>query len=131
MRAHRPLAPYLFVAPALIVFGFAVLMPFVFTSAFSLTEWDGYGDAVFVGVDNYVRALDDAVFQQSFVNVIIYILVTLVVEVLVGLVLAGIAISVKRASLWFRVAIFTPVMLSRRRCWRSASSRAGSTPAST
>lgn len=111
MRAHRPLAPYLFIAPALIVFGFAVLVPFVFTGAFSLTEWDGYSEAVFVGVDNYVRAFGDAVFQQSFVNVVIYILVTLVVEVLVGLVLAGIAISVKRGSLWFRVAIFTPVML--------------------
>lgn len=111
MRAHRPLAPYLFIAPALIVFGFAVLVPFVFTGAFSLTEWDGYSEAVFVGVDNYVRAFGDTVFQQSFVNVVIYILVTLVVEVLVGLVLAGIAISVKRGSLWFRVAIFTPVML--------------------
>ena len=111
MRAHRPLAPYLFIAPALVVFGFAVLVPFVFTGAFSLTEWDGYSDAVFVGVDNYLRAFGDAVFQQSFVNVVLYILATLVVEVLVGLVLAGLAISVKRGSLWFRVAIFTPVML--------------------
>ena len=111
MRAHRPLAPYLFIAPALVVFGFAVLVPFVFTGAFSLTEWDGYSDAVFVGVDNYLRALDDPVFQQSFANVVLYILATLVVEVLVGLVLAGLAISVKRGSLWFRVAIFTPVML--------------------
>ena len=111
MRAHRPLAPYLFIAPALAVFGFAVLMPFVFTGAYSLTDWDGYSDAVFVGVDNYVQALGDTVFQQSFVNVVVYILVTLVVEVLLGLVLAGIAISVKRGSLWFRVAIFTPVML--------------------
>lgn len=111
MKAHRPLAPYLFAAPALIVFGFAVLVPFMFTGAFSLTEWDGYGDAVFVGVGNYIEAFGDAVFQQSFVNVVIYILVTLVVEVLLGLLLAGIAISVKRGSLWFRVAIFTPVML--------------------
>ena len=111
MRAHRPLAPYLFIAPALVVFGFAVLVPFVFTGAFSLTEWDGYSDAVFVGVDNYLRAFGDAVFQQSFVNVVLYILATLVVEVLLGLVLAGLAISVKRGSLWFRVAIFTPVML--------------------
>jgi len=61
MRAHRPLAPYLFIAPALIVFGFAVLVPFVFTGAFSLTEWDGYSEAVFVGVDNYVRAFGDQV----------------------------------------------------------------------
>ena len=41
----------------------------------------------------------------------VYILVTLVVEVLVGLLLAGLVLSVRRGSIWFRVAIFTPVML--------------------
>ena len=42
VRAHRPLAPYLFLVPALGVFGFAVLDPFAFTGAYSLTEWNGY-----------------------------------------------------------------------------------------
>jgi raffinose/stachyose/melibiose transport system permease protein len=111
MKPHRKLSPYLFVAPALVVFAFAVLVPFVNTGYYSLTEWDGYGDQVFVGLQNYVDAVQDTVFQRSFINVVIYILVTLVVEVLVGLLLAGLVLTVSRGSIWFRVAIFTPVML--------------------
>ena len=111
MKPHRTLSPYLFVAPALAVFAFAVLIPFVTTGYYSLTEWNGYGDQVFVGLNNYLDAVQDTVFQTSFINVVVYILVTLVVEVLVGLLLAGLVLSVRRGSIWFRVAIFTPVML--------------------
>ena len=93
------------------MFAFAVLVPFVTTGYYSLTEWNGYGDQVFVGLQNYVDAVQDTVFQTSFINVVAYILVTLVVEVLVGLLLAGLVLSVRRGSIWFRVAIFTPVML--------------------
>ena len=111
MKPHRTLSPYLFVAPALAVFAFAVLVPFVTTGYYSLTEWNGYGDMIFVGLQNYVDAVQDTVFQTSFINVVVYILVTLVVEVLVGLLLAGLVLTVRRGSIWFRVAIFTPVML--------------------
>lgn len=111
MKPHRTLSPYLFVAPALAVFAFAVLAPFVTTGYYSLTEWNGYGDQIFVGLRNYVEAVQDTVFQQSFVNVIVYIVATLALEVLVGLLLAGLVLTVKRGSIWFRVAIFTPVML--------------------
>jgi raffinose/stachyose/melibiose transport system permease protein len=111
MKPHRALSPYLFIAPALAVFAFAVLIPFVTTGYYSLTEWNGYGDQVFIGLQNYIDAVQDTVFQTSFLNVVVYILVTLVVEVLVGLLLAGLVLSVRRGSIWFRVAIFTPVML--------------------
>ena len=63
------------------------------------------------GLDNYVRALGDRTFRDSFIHVLVYIAATLVLEVLVGLVLAGLLSARRRGSLWFRVAIFTPVML--------------------
>jgi raffinose/stachyose/melibiose transport system permease protein len=64
----------------------------------------------FVGLDNYARALDDGLFQSSFLHVLIYIAATLILEVAVGLGLAGV-ISARAGGAWFRVAIFTPVML--------------------
>jgi raffinose/stachyose/melibiose transport system permease protein len=111
MKARRPFTPYLFIAPGLLVFGFAVLLPFVLTGQYSLYEWDGHGDAGFVGMANYARALGDTVFQQSFINVVGYIAATLVLEVLVGLLLAGLALIPRGGAVWFRVAVFTPVML--------------------
>lgn len=110
MTPSRRVVPYLFLAPAVVVFGFAVLVPVAMTAVYSLTEWNGYGAMTFVGLDNYVKALGDPLFRGSFVNVSGYILATLVLEVAVGLVLAGV-VHALRWSLWFRVAIFTPVLL--------------------
>ena len=111
MKPQRALTPYLFLVPALVVFGFAVLVPLLFTVGFSFTEWDGFGDMTWVGLDNYVRALADRTFRDSFIHVLVYIAATIVLEVLVGLALAGLLNARRRGSLWFRVAIFTPVML--------------------
>jgi raffinose/stachyose/melibiose transport system permease protein len=110
MKPARPVTPWLFLGPGLLVFGAAVLLPMVLTTGFSLTEWDGFGPMTWVGLDNYVDALHDRAFVASFGHVLVYIAATLVLEVLVGLGLAGLA-SMLRGGLWFRVAIFTPVLL--------------------
>jgi raffinose/stachyose/melibiose transport system permease protein len=105
------MTPYLFLLPALLLFGFAVLVPLVATMGFSFTEWDGFNEMTWAGLDNYTRALGDRTFRDSFLHVLIYIAATLVLEVLVGLFLAGLLSARRTGSLWFRVAIFTPVML--------------------
>ncbi|MEI7744226.1 MAG: sugar ABC transporter permease [Chloroflexota bacterium] len=110
MKPTRSLSPYLFVLPAALLFGFAVLLPMVLTFGYSFTTWNGFGTMTFVGIDNYLAAINDAVFRNSFVHVLGYIAATLVLEVTVGLLLAGV-ISARAGGLWFRVAIFTPVML--------------------
>ncbi len=110
MKPNRRATPWLFLAPGLAVFGAAVLLPMVLTTGYSFVDWNGFGPMTFVGLDNYTRAIDDALFRSSFVHVIIYIAATIVLEVAVGLGLAGL-ISAYRGGMWFRVAIFTPVML--------------------
>ncbi len=110
MKPARSVTPWLFLAPALAMFGFAVLVPMVLTVGYSFTEWNGFGPMTFVGLDNYLTAATDPIFRGSFVHVCLYIAATLVLEVLVGLALAGI-VSAATGRLWFRVAIFTPVML--------------------
>lgn len=111
MKPERAATPYLLLAPAMLVFAFAVLVPLLFTVAFSFTDWDGFGAMTWVGLDNYVRAARDTLFRESFLHVVVYIAATLVLEVLVGLGLAGLLSARRHGSLWFRVAIFTPVML--------------------
>jgi raffinose/stachyose/melibiose transport system permease protein len=110
MKPAHPLAPYLFLAPALAVFAFAIVVPMLFTLAYSFTEWNGFGAMTPVGLDNYVAALTDPIFRDSFLHVLGYIAATLVLEVGLGLALAGI-VSARRGTVWFRVAFFAPVML--------------------
>ncbi len=110
VKPTRAVSPYLFLAPALAVFGLAVLLPMVLTIGYSFTEWNGFGPMTFVGLDNYATAVGDPTFRDSFIHVVLYILATLFLEVLVGLGLAGL-VHMRPGRLWFRVAIFTPVML--------------------
>ena len=110
MKPTRRLTPWLFLAPGLAVFGAAVLLPMVLTVGYSFTDWNGFGPMTFVGFDNYARAIGDELFRDSFVHVVIYIAATIVLEVGVGLALAGL-ITMRGAGMWFRVAIFVPVML--------------------
>jgi raffinose/stachyose/melibiose transport system permease protein len=110
MRPARPLTPWLFLGPALLVFGFAVLLPMVFTVGYSFTDWNGVGEMTPVGLANYAAAVTDPLFRDSFVHVCWYIAATLVLEVAVGLALAGI-VAARPGGVWFRAAIFTPVML--------------------
>ena len=111
MKPNKAWVPFAFAAPALLIFGFAVLTPLVATAGFSFLDWSGYGPMTFVGFDNYIELATDTLFAKSFINVILYIIATLVLEVLVGLCLAGLITARRGGSLWFRVALFAPVML--------------------
>ncbi len=111
MSRRRGITPYLLLLPALGLFSLAVLGPVLATGWFSFFEWDGFGEMVPVGLDNYQRAIDDPIFIKSFRNVFVYILLTLVLEVLVGLILAGLVVARPRGSSFFRVVFFIPVVL--------------------
>ena len=80
------------------------------TLATSFTRWNGYGSPEWLGFKNYLRALRDSIFLSSFEHVFIYIAATIILEVLVGLILAGILTSRPRTDL-YRIALFVPVML--------------------
>ncbi len=102
--------PYFLVAPAFLIFSVAILGPILATFGLSLTDWDGFSTPTFVGLDNFNRAFDDNIYMASYWHAGVYIAATLILEVLVGLLLAGL-VSAKRNSTFYRVAFFTPVML--------------------
>lgn len=102
--------PYFLVAPAFLIFLVAILGPILATFGLSLTDWDGFSTPTFIGLDNFVKAFQDKIYMTSYLHAGIYIAATLVLEVLIGLFLAGL-VSAKRGTTFYRVAFFTPVML--------------------
>jgi raffinose/stachyose/melibiose transport system permease protein len=102
--------PYFLVAPAFAIFSLAILGPILATFGLSLTNWDGFSTPSFVGLDNFARAFQDKIYMDSYWHAAVYIAATLVLEVAVGLLLAGL-VSAKRNTTFYRVAFFTPVML--------------------
>ncbi len=111
MREGR--AAYGFVLPACLLFGVFILVPTVGTFVLSLFEWRGAGSATFVGMQNYrIAFTGDRIFRQALWNNVLYMLATLVVEVLFGLVLALMLDLKRRGYGLFRILIFTPMTLS-------------------
>jgi raffinose/stachyose/melibiose transport system permease protein len=66
-----------------------LVVPLVMTFYYSLTEWQGIGEPVFTGLDNYVRLFQDADFWASFRNIAFVIIGIAVVPTLLGLFLAA------------------------------------------
>ncbi|CAB4661480.1 MAG: ABC transporter permease subunit [Actinobacteria bacterium] len=110
MKPTSRLGVFILVAPAVLIYCFAVILPFIGTIALSFLRWNGFGSPTWAGLGNYSRALSDSIFRSTFSHVAIYIVATLILEVLLGLALAGFISSLKHSA-FYRIALFVPVML--------------------
>ena len=68
MRVKNKIVPWLFSAPALVMYLFVVLIPVIWTICLSFFQWDGIGDMRFIGIDNYGRLFQDTTFRKSIIN---------------------------------------------------------------
>jgi len=73
VKHQRALAPWLFLAPALLMFGVYVIAPIFESMAISLYQWDGLGEAVFIGFGNYRELWSDPDFWKALQNNLIWI----------------------------------------------------------
>ena len=80
----------------------------------SFTKWD-FGSMFsqeFIGLANYNAVLTDSYFQTAFLNSIIYTLVTVPAQMILGLLIAMLINSISRFSIGYRVAYYLPVITS-------------------
>jgi multiple sugar transport system permease protein len=76
-RNQRQVAPWLFLAPGLIMFVVYVLIPIFQSIWISFHEWDGLGEKTWIGLENYVELLDDDTFYVSLKNNILWLVLYL------------------------------------------------------
>ena len=76
-RNQRNLAPWLFLAPGMIMFLLYVIFPIFQSIWISFYEWDGLGPKTWVGLQNYRDLLDDDSFYTSLKNNIIWLVLYL------------------------------------------------------
>jgi raffinose/stachyose/melibiose transport system permease protein len=103
----------LFLLPALLVYGLFVLVPIAQAMWFSLFQWNGLGPLEdFVGLDNYVRALNDRVFQMAAWHNTLIVLLSLFVQIPFALWLALMLNQRFRGRTVLRLLFFTPYVIS-------------------
>jgi raffinose/stachyose/melibiose transport system permease protein len=109
------LLPYVFLTPALAFLGLFLAYPLFETIVKSLYAYDIVIPVqTFVGFANYERMTVDPVFHIAAVNCLLFVLISVVVQIPIGTVLAALldrGVS-RRASLVFRTIIFGPLVLS-------------------
>lgn len=111
---QKKLAPYLFIAPAVIFFCLLLVYPIFSGFLLSFQDWNLLAkEASFVGLGNYTKALRDPLFKKSLWNTVYYTLMTIPATVVLSLVVALMINSrlVKWKSL-FRILYFIPVVTS-------------------
>ena len=86
-RNEIAITPWLFLAPAILFFLFYVIFPIFQSFSISLYDWDGLGEATFVGAGNYQELLDDPAFEVSLWNNVKW-LVLYLLAIPVGLLIA-------------------------------------------
>ncbi|GII29214.1 carbohydrate ABC transporter permease [Planotetraspora mira] len=105
--------PWLFAAPALLVYAVVVLYPSIAGVVYAFTDWSGIGgDMSFVGLSNFSAILHDDQALGSLGNTLLLTVAVVVVQNVVGLLLAlGVNTKIKSRAL-LRVVFFSPVVVS-------------------
>lgn len=113
IRRKEMVAGYAFVIPTLVLFALFVGYPILRTFALSASEWSGFGEARFVGLDNFLRAAEDPVSQRALVLTIGWALATTVLQTAIPLVIAAMVATVPApVSIFVRTALFMPGIVS-------------------
>lgn len=104
---------YLYVAPALVIIVGIVYFGAFYNAWISTLDWNGLDpDPEVVGVGNYVRLAADAIFWTALQNVAIFGVITILVQMCVGLVLALVLSGPVIGRNIYRALIFIPVVLA-------------------
>jgi raffinose/stachyose/melibiose transport system permease protein len=113
IRRRQAIIGWLFVAPALVMYGLFVLQPLALTLQYSLYRWDGVGPATFVGLSNYGAVLSEPRLVQTLFNAFRLVIFFSVIPVTLGLVTASIIQRV--ATGWLgtvsRTVLFLPQII--------------------
>jgi len=103
----------LFVLPALVLYAIFVLLPIVQAMQYSLYKWNGLTPLTdFVGLENYVTAVNSRSFTISVGNNLLILFLSLFIQIPFSLALAALLNRRFPGRAMFRVLFFLPYVLS-------------------
>ena len=104
---------YASISPFFVVFLVFSIFPVAFSFYLGMSRWDGFSDPQFVGVENYVRALGDPVFQKAIWNTIYLWFWSTLLTVGLALVLAVLVNDyVIGGKTYFRLVFLLPLLVA-------------------
>jgi raffinose/stachyose/melibiose transport system permease protein len=108
---RRKVVPWLFVLPILLINLAVVAGPALSAIYYSMTDWNGIGDATWVGLENFRALAVDPGFRHAFRNNVVWLAMFLTIPIAMALIAASLLAPVKRGALLFRMTLFIPYVL--------------------
>ncbi len=101
----------MYIFPALLLIGIFIFIPLLLSGYYGLMDWDGIGAQRFIGMENYINALQDKKFWSSVWHstlLAIFSAFSLVIYLIIALILA----SKIKGSDFLRKIYLIPMLLS-------------------
>lgn len=100
---------WLFLAPCLVTFCIAAVIPTITGFYYSLTDWDGlHAGCKFVFLDNYMNAIHDMYFRHAFIFTFQFVIVAVIAVNVVGFLAAMLVTENIKGRNFFRSVFFMP-----------------------
>lgn len=104
--------PYLFILPAFIVHVCMVTGPALSTLVMSLFDWNGLGNAKFIGLDNFREIIKDPMIKLCIIHNLEWLAIFITVPIILGFAVAVLVSQMKRFQMLFRTVYFVPYVIS-------------------
>lgn len=109
-RRRTALWGFLLIGPMMIGYAIFFVLPLIASFLLSFTQWTLLSSPVWVGLSNYVRLFDDAMFKESLRNTVALTVPNVILRVAIALFIA-IALNTKlRFRNFYRTLFFIPVL---------------------
>lgn len=102
---------YLYIMPAVVLVTVFFVSSILYTTYISFFEWNGIGEKIFVGFENYMVLFKDSNFLISLMNTIIWVAASLITSLLIPFILAALITRSSGANI-FRFIFYFPATLS-------------------
>ena len=113
-KLNKKAYPLYLLVPAVVVYSVFIIIPFLFSIFFSLTDWniERMFTPVFRGVTNYLTVLQDKIFVRAVVNTLLFAVGTTILKIAFGLLLALAVLKVSRLNNVLRTIFYIPCVMS-------------------
>lgn len=105
-------APYLYVAPIVVLAGGLLYYTVGFAVWASLTDWNGLTRMDFVGLENYQRLFGDRTFYIALRNTLMFMVAAVGLQTVLGLLIAVIAKERMPGANFFKAVFFLPIAMA-------------------
>ncbi|MBF0817086.1 sugar ABC transporter permease [Microbacterium paludicola] len=112
LAVRNTLIGWSFILPNFIGFAALTLVPVIVLFYMSLTNWNIFGNAQFIGLENFTKLIGDNSFRVAFLNTLYYSVMHIPLTIVVSLGLALLLNNKLRGVAFFRTAAFFPYITS-------------------